>query len=96
MAPKSNSLYKAIGEVKRVIAETGNLEVPLEIRNAPTKLMKQWGYGKGYKYAHDYEGAVVNQQHLPDQLVGKRFYFPVDSGVEAKIKEKLDKKLRPN
>src|SRR5512140_2421157 len=55
MAPKSNALYSAVGEIKKVIRETGNLEVPLHIRNAPTKLMKEWGYGKGYKYAHEFE-----------------------------------------
>jgi putative ATPase len=89
MAPKSNALYAAVGEIKRAIKQTGNLEVPLHIRNAPTKLMKEWGYGKGYKYAHDYRGALVDQQHLPDQLKGQRFYHPTDHGIEAKIKAKL-------
>jgi putative ATPase len=92
MAPKSNALYEAVNEIKSTIKQTGNLEVPFEIRNAPTKLMKEWGYGKGYKYAHNYEGAKVEQQHLPDRLKGKKFYEPRDSGVEAKIKAKLDER----
>ena len=90
MAPKSNALYVAVNDIKRTIRETGNLEVPLHIRNAPTKLMKEWGYGKGYKYAHDFEGGVVDQQHLPDQIKNRRFYQPTDRGLEAKIKQKLD------
>lgn len=90
MAPKSNALYEAVGQIKSTIKQTGNLEVPFEIRNAPTKLMKEWGYGKGYKYAHNYEGAKVEQQHLPDQLKSKKFYEPRDSGVEAKIKTRMD------
>ncbi|MBD3270543.1 AAA family ATPase [Candidatus Peregrinibacteria bacterium] len=90
MAPKSNASYKAVNAVKSEIKSTGNLEVPLHIRNAPTKLMKELDYGKGYKYAHDYEDAKVNQQHLPDELKGKRYYFPTERGIEAKIKERLD------
>ena len=89
MAPKSNAVYEALNEIKRTIQTTGNLEVPLHIRNAPTKLMKEWGYGQGYKYAHNYEGAKVDQEHLPEQLKGTKFYHPTDRGVEAKIKEKL-------
>ncbi len=91
MAPKSNALYVAVGEIKKTIRETGNLEVPLHIRNAPTKLMKEWGYGKGYKYAHDFEYAKVDQEHLPDRLAGKKFYLPKNAGLESKIKEKLEK-----
>lgn len=90
MAPKSNALYKACGGIKSDIAKLGNLEVPLHIRNAPTKLMKEWGYGKGYQYAHNFEDAQVNQQHLPDELSGRRYYEPTDRGIEARIKEKLD------
>jgi len=92
MAPKSNALYEATGEIKSLIKQTGNLEVPLHIRNAPTKLMKEWGYGKGYKYAHQYQGALVDQQHLPDQIKNEKFYHPTDRGVEAKIKSRLDEK----
>lgn len=91
MAPKSNALYSAYGSVQREIRQTGNLEVPFHIRNAPTKLMKEWGYGKGYQYAHDHEGGVAGQVHLPDQLAGRHYYQPTDRGIEARIKEKLEK-----
>jgi putative ATPase len=90
MAPKSNALYSALGEIKKTIKQLGNLEVPLHIRNAPTKLMKEWGYGKGYQYAHDFQGGIVNQQHLPDQLKNQKFYHPTNRGVEARIKARLD------
>ena len=90
MAPKSNALYSAVGEIKRTIKEMGNLDVPLHIRNAPTKLMKEWGYEKGYQYAHDFQGGIVNQQHLPDQLKNQKFYHPTNRGVEARIKARLD------
>jgi putative ATPase len=90
MAPKSNALYTAVNDIKKTIAETGNLDVPMHIRNAPTKLMKNLGYGKGYKYAHDYKGALVDQQHLPDQLKDQQYYHPTDRGIEAKIKARLE------
>ncbi len=90
MAPKSNALYKAYGAVQSDIGKFGNLEVPLNIRNAPTKLMKEWGYGKNYQYAHNFAGAKVDQQHLPDDLKARKYYVPTDRGLEAKIKEKLD------
>jgi putative ATPase len=92
MAPKSNALYLAYGRVQSDIAKFGNLEVPLCIRNAPTKLMKEWGYGKDYKYAHNFEDAAVDQQHLPDELKGRVYYEPTERGIEAKIKEKLDRR----
>ncbi len=90
MAPKSNALYRAYGSIKDDINKFGNLEVPFHIRNAPTKLMKEWGYGKGYKYAHNFEDAQVDQQHLPDNLKGRIYYEPTDRGLEEKIKQKLD------
>ncbi len=90
MAPKSNALYMAVGGIKKTIVNTGNLEVPLHIRNAPTKLMKEWGYGKGYQYAHNQADAKVEQQHLPNALKKERFYYPTDRGIEAKIKERLE------
>jgi putative ATPase len=89
MAPKSNALYTAYSAIQSDIKKFGNLEVPLHIRNAPTKLMKEWGYGKGYKYAHNFEGASVDQQHLPDELKGRIYYEPTDRGIEAKLKERL-------
>ena len=90
IAAKSNAAYAAFGEVKGVIAETGTLEVPLHLRNAPTKLMKGLGYGKDYQYDHNVEGGVaLDQQCLPDALAGREFYQPTERGLEAKIREKL-------
>jgi len=74
LAPKSNAVYKALGEVMAEVESSGSLPPPLVIRNAPTALMKDLGYGKGYAYAHDDPGAARDQQHLPDELVGRRFY----------------------
>jgi len=89
-APKSNSLYQAIESVKRVINETGVQPVPYHIRNAPTKLMKNLGYGKNYKYAHNFKNAIVSQEYLPDKLRGYRFYEPTDRGYERTIKRLLE------
>lgn len=83
-APKSNSVYKAVNLLKKEIGESGNLGVPLHLRNAPTDLMKDLGYGEGYKYAHDYEGAKVEQEHLPSELKGKKFYHPSGRGMDRK------------
>lgn len=89
-APKSNAVYTAFKKVNKVIKETGTLEVPMHIRNAPTKLMKELDYGKGYRYAHDEEEAyAAGEQYLPDELQGEIFYQPVEQGLEIKIKEKL-------
>jgi putative ATPase len=90
-APKSNSIYAAFGKVSAAVKKTGALPVPLHIRNAPTRLMKDLGYGKDYKYAHNYKDAVVLQDYLPDKLQGQRFYFPTNRGFEKKIKDRLDK-----
>ena len=73
------------------ISKTGSLPVPKHIRNAPTKLMKELDYGKGYKYAHDYEGAYVPQNYLPERLEGQRFYLPTERGREKRIKGLLEK-----
>jgi putative ATPase len=88
-APKSNSIYVAYGKVRDTIERTGTLPAPLHIRNAPTGLMRSLGYGKGYKYAHDYAAGVVDQQCLPDKLAGEKFYEPVDRGYEKTIRERL-------
>ena len=89
-ASKSNSIYKAFGRVQEVIRETGTLPVPLHIRNAPTRLMKNLGYGRNYKYAHDYKNAYVPQQYLPEQLLGNHYYMPRERGYEKYIKQRLD------
>jgi putative ATPase len=90
-APKSNALYAGYGQVKKTIAETGTLPVPLHIRNAPTRLMKELGYGKDYKYAHDAPNAYVPQEYLPDELRNRVYYRPTDRGYEKLIKERLTK-----
>ena len=89
-APKSNSIYAAYGRVRQEIRTSGSLPVPLHIRNAPTRLMKDLGYGKGYQYAHDHKDAYVLQQYLPDCLAGNRYYFPTGHGEETLIKKRLD------
>jgi len=89
-APKSNSLYQAYSRVQEEIKQGPNESVPLHLRNPVTPLMKDMGYGKGYKYAHDYPGHFVKQQNLPDSLQGKRFYLPGDQGYEKQVKGQLE------
>jgi putative ATPase len=89
-APKSNSLYTGYGRVKEIINKTGYLPVPLHIRNAPTKLMKELDYGKDYKYAHNYADAYTPQEYLPEKLKGQKFYQPTESGYEKIIKEQIE------
>ncbi len=88
-APKSNASYKAMLAAAEDVQQHGTLAVPLHLRNAPTPLMQNLGYGKDYKYAHNYAGHVVGQEHLPEELRGKRYYAPFDSGHEKQIKERL-------
>ena len=88
-SPKSNSAYMAIGEALALVEKTGNLPVPLHLRNAPTKLMKELNYGKEYKYAHDYDGNFVKQKFLPDEVDGARLWNPQNNPAEAKIREHL-------
>jgi putative ATPase len=88
-APKSNSLYTGYSRTRDLINKTGYLPVPLHIRNAPTKLMKELDYGKDYKYAHDYPGAYVPQEYLPEKLQGKILYSPPDAGYEKIIRERI-------
>jgi putative ATPase len=89
-APKSNALYTAFQGVQKDIRELENLPVPLYIRNAPTSLMKELGYGKGYKYPHDYPGHFVEEEYLPENLRGKLYYHPADEGFEREIKKRLE------
>lgn len=90
LAPKSNALYVAYRAVQEDIARTRNEPVPLHLRNAPTHLMKQLGYGTGYKYAHDFPDALVAQHHLPPSLAGKRYYVPTDRGFEAELRQRME------
>jgi putative ATPase len=89
IAPKSNALYKAYGTVKRDVAETVSDPVPLHLRNAPTRLMKEIGYGDGYQYAHDLEEKVADMQCLPDNLQDRTYYHPTAEGVEKRIQERM-------
>jgi putative ATPase len=90
LAPKSNSIYEAFGKARDVVENKPAYPVPLVIRNAVTSLMQGFGYGAGYKYAHQFEDAFAYMECLPDELIGTRFYIPTERGVEAKLKEKLD------
>jgi putative ATPase len=93
-APKSNASYQAMLAAAEDVKKHGPLPVPLHLRNAPTKLMKGLGYGKGYQYAHDYEGAMVDQTHLPDKLKARQYYAPNERGQEKEIKERMKAKAR--
>lgn len=87
LAPKSNAVYRAYKEAVKDVQETRNDPVPLHLRNAPTKLMKNLGYGEGYQYAHDAEDAKVDQEHLPETLRGRVYYRPTPRGWEGKLKD---------
>ena len=95
-SPKSNSAYMAINAALDFVShDTTNRPVPLHLRNAPTKLMSEAGYGKDYKYAHDYAGGFVNQEFLPESLSGKSFYKPnTQNATEAKIAERMNQLWR--
>src|SRR2546425_795504 len=91
LAPKSDSLKRGLGELAHDLAETRADPVPLHLRNAPTPLMANLGYGQGYKYAHDYEGHVApNETYLPESLQGRRYYVPTDLGAEAELRSRLE------
>jgi putative ATPase len=90
-APKSNAVYVAYGKAAKDALEDVASPVPLHLRNAPTKLMKGLGYGKGYRYAHDEAEAVAEMSCLPEHLEGRRYYEPTDRGIEARIKDALER-----
>jgi putative ATPase len=91
VAAKSNAVYSAVGAIKQVVADTGSLEVPMHIRNAPTAMMADMGYGDDYQYAHNHEDAFVpGESYVPPELHGLQFYHPVARGTETKISEKLE------
>lgn len=90
LAPKSNAVYNAFNKLKQVVAEQPAYEVPLHLRNAPTTLMKQMGFGEGYRYAHDEPGAyAAGERYLPEPLAGQQFYTPTDRGMEKQLADKL-------
>ncbi len=93
-SPKSNSAYMAINKAQETVSQTGDLSVPLHLRNAPTKLMKDLGYGKDYKYAHDYQGNFIASEFLPETLEKNTFYEPGGNKREAAIRESLSKKWK--
>ncbi len=89
-AAKSNAVYKAYGQAMKDARESGNLEVPMHLRNAPTRFMQEQGYGEGYRYAHDEnDGFAAGENYLPEPLAGSRYYHPVERGLEIRIAEKL-------
>ena len=90
VAPKSNALYTAYGEIQGDVERTAAEPVPLHLRNAPTGLMKGLGYGQGYQYAHDLEDKVADMQCLPDNLIDRVYYRPTSEGVEKRIRERLE------
>jgi putative ATPase len=90
LAPKSDAAYQALNEARRAVAERPNEPVPMQIRNAPTRAMKSWGYGKNYEHAHQNAEAMTRMQCLPDALQGTHFYQPTDRGLEKKIAERLE------
>ena len=90
-SPKSNASYLAINKAQKIVKETGNLSVPLHLRNAPTKLMRDLDYGKNYKYAHDYQGNFISEEFLPDTLIKTKIYNPGNNARENKFREELKK-----
>src|SRR5690606_27323660 len=91
-AAKSNAAYVAFGEARRDVAEYGSADVPMHLRNAPTKLMKSLGHGAGYRYDHDVEGGVaLGQTGFPDAMGERVYYRPVERGLEIKLREKLER-----
>jgi putative ATPase len=90
VAPKSDASYKALGAVQADVQKTIAEPVPMHLRNAPTRHMKQWGYGQGYQHAHQFEDAVPGMECLPESLAGRQYYFPTERGVEKRIAERLE------
>ena len=91
LAPKSNALYRGYGDARSDVENSRNDPVPIHLRNAPTRLMSELGYGKGYKYAHDFDEGVIGQQNLPESLAGRRYYQPTDRGLEADLRKRIER-----
>jgi putative ATPase len=90
VAPKSDAAYRASGAVSDDVQKTSAEPVPMNLRNAPTRSMKEWGYGEGYQHAHKFEDAIVGMECLPPSLAGRQYYFPTDRGLEKRIAERLE------
>jgi putative ATPase len=88
-SPKSNSAYMAIGKAERTVRQTGALPVPLHLRNAPSELMKEIGYGEGYRYAHDYDNNFAEQEFLPGKIAGTKFFEPGNNAREKELQKRL-------
>ena len=91
LAPKSNALYRGYGAARSDVENSRNDPVPIHLRNAPTRLMSELGYGKGYKYAHDFDEGVIGQQNLPESLAGRRYYQPTDRGLESDLRKRIER-----
>jgi putative ATPase len=91
-SPKSNAAYMAINQAQSLVREKGDLSVPLHLRNAPTKLMKDLNYGKAYKYSHDFPGNFVNQEFLPEEIKGMKLYDPGQNARENELRKYLQSK----
>jgi putative ATPase len=89
VAPKSDAAYRALNAARETVAKTAALPVPMQLRNAPTKPMKEWGYGADYQHAHTFEDAMNTMECLPDNLRGTEFYQPTERGVEQRISQRL-------
>ena len=90
VAPKSDAAYRAMGAVKEDVEKTIAEPVPMNLRNAPTRAMKEWGYSEGYQHAHKFEDAITDMECLPPSLAGRQYYFPTDRGMEKRIAERLE------
>jgi putative ATPase len=90
VAPKSDAAYRALNQARNSVEQTMAEPVPLHLRNPVTRSMKEWGYGEGYRHAHDFEGAITDMECLPPSLAGARFYLPTDRGIEKRIAERLE------
>jgi putative ATPase len=90
-SPKSNASYVAIKQAQQLVQQHGDLPVPMHIRNSPTKLMKEMGYGQGYKYSHDYDSNFSKQEYLPDEIKGTKLYEPGQNARENELRQRLKK-----
>jgi putative ATPase len=90
LAPKSDAAYKALGAALEEVRRSPAYPVPMQLRNAPTRAMKEWGYGAGYEHAHAAAEAMTSMACLPDELRGRRYYEPTDRGVERRLRERLE------
>jgi putative ATPase len=89
LAPKSNAVYRAYGDAVNDVVNTRNDPVPMHLRNAPTRMMKDLGYGRGYRYAHDFDEGIIGQQNVPPNVKDRRYYLPTNRGFEADLQRRM-------